>query len=82
MTSLPATRLGLMDRGILRPGTAADLVIFDPDTVQDTATYETPKRHPQGIPYVIVNGQVVKDNGRPTGALPGRALKRRAACKK
>jgi N-acyl-D-amino-acid deacylase len=81
MTSLPAARLGLVDRGAIRPGMAADLVIFDPDTVEDTATYETPKRHPEGIPYVIVNGQVVKDNGQPTGALPGRALKRRATCK-
>jgi N-acyl-D-amino-acid deacylase len=78
MTSLPAARLGLVDRGAIRPGMAADLVIFDPDTVQDTATYEIPRRHPHGIPYVIVNGQVVKDNGQPTGALPGRALKRNA----
>ena len=76
MTALPARRLGLRDRGVLRPGMAADLVIFDPDTVRDTATYEDPKRHPEGMPWVIVNGQVVKDDGQPTGALPGRALRR------
>jgi len=75
MTSLPARRLGLRDRGVLRPGMAADLVVFDPDTVRDTATYEQPRRHPEGIPWVIVNGQIVKDDGEPTGALPGRALR-------
>lgn len=75
MTSLPARRLGLRDRGIVRPGMVADLVVFDPDRVQDTATYENPKSHPEGIPYVIVAGQVVKDNGHPTDALPGRALR-------
>jgi len=79
MTSLPAARLGLVDRGRIQPGMAADLVVFDPDTVQDTATYDNPKSHPQGIPFVIVNGQVVKENGQPTGALPGRALRRCAA---
>jgi N-acyl-D-amino-acid deacylase len=76
MTSLPARRLGLEDRGVLEPGKMADLVIFDPDHVQDTATYEDPKSHPEGIPYVIVNGQVVKDDGRQTDALPGRVLPR------
>ncbi len=75
MTSLPAARLGLVDRGSVAEGNAADLVVFDPDTVQDTATYDFPKRHPEGIPFVIVNGQLVKDNGEPTGARPGRALK-------
>jgi N-acyl-D-amino-acid deacylase len=76
MTSLPAARLGLVDRGRIQPGMAADLVVFDPDTVQDTATYDNPKSHPQGIPFVIVNGQVVKEDGQSTGALPGRALRR------
>ncbi len=77
MTSLPASRLGLQDRGILRPGMTADVVVFDPDTVRDTATYENPKSYPEGIPYVIVGGQVVKDGGRQTDALPGRVLKKR-----
>jgi len=75
MTSLPAGRLGLNDRGIVAEGMIADLVIFDPDTVQDTATYENPKTYPEGIPFVIVNGQIVKDNGIQTDALPGEALK-------
>ncbi len=75
LTSLAAGRLGLPDRGLLKPGAFADLVIFDPDTVQDTATYENPRSHPLGIPYVIVNGVIVKDNGRHTGAIPGRALR-------
>lgn len=76
MTSLPAARLGLVDRGTVAEGNLADLAVFDPDTVQDTAAYDNPKRYPEGISYVIVNGQLVKDNGEPTGARPGRALKR------
>ncbi len=76
MTSLPAQRLGLPDRGLLRPGMAADVVCFDPDGVQDTATYEDPCRTPEGIPYVLVNGVVVVDDSDHTGALPGRALRR------
>jgi len=75
MTSLPAQRLGLQDRGIIRTGMLADLVVFDPDTVRDTATYEEPRSHPLGIPFVIVNGQLVKDDGQQSDALPGRALK-------
>jgi N-acyl-D-amino-acid deacylase len=75
MTSLPAQRLGFGDRGLLRPGMAADVVCFDPETVRDTATYEDPKRLPEGIPYVAVNGRLVVDDGRHTGDLPGRALR-------
>ena len=74
MTSLPAGRLGLNDRGTVQTGMAADLVVFDPDTVLDTATFENPRSFPEGIPYVIVNGQVVKAEGRHTGVLPGRVL--------
>jgi N-acyl-D-amino-acid deacylase len=76
MTSLPARRIGLTDRGLLKPGMMADLVVFDPELVNDTATYENPKSHPEGIPYVIVNGQIVKDAGHPTDALAGRVLGR------
>jgi N-acyl-D-amino-acid deacylase len=76
MTSLPCQRLGFNDRGLLRPGMAADVVCFDPGTVRDTATYEDPRRLPEGIPYVIVNGRVVIDDGRHTGELAGRALRR------
>jgi N-acyl-D-amino-acid deacylase len=76
MTSLPAQRLGLPDRGLVRPGMAADLVCFDPETVRDAATYEEPQQLPVGIPYVAVNGRLVVDGGRHTGDLPGRALRR------
>lgn len=74
MTSLPAQIIGLTDRGVLRPGMAADITIFDPEKVSDKATYEDPTQYPVGIPYVLVNGTVVIDQGRHTGALPGRVL--------
>ena len=75
MTALPAQRLGLQDRGILRDGMKADVVVFDPDTVQANATFEAPRQYPDGIGYVLVNGKVVIDNGVHTGALPGLALR-------
>jgi N-acyl-D-amino-acid deacylase len=75
MTSAPARRIGALDRGILRPGFAADIVVFDPDKIQDTATYEQPRQHPEGIHYVVVNGKLVVDNGSVTGETPGRALR-------
>ena len=75
MTALPAQRLGLQDRGILRDGMKADVVVFDPDKVQANATFESPKQYPDGIAYVLVNGKLVIDNGVHTGALPGRALR-------
>ena len=76
MTSFPPQRLGLPDRGILRDGFRPDIVIFDPDTVKTHATKDDPKHYPVGINYVIVNGQVVIENGTNTGALAGRALRR------
>ena len=76
MTSFPAQRLGLPDRGILRDGFKADIVVFNPDTVKTHATREDPKHYPVGIEYVIVNGKVVIDQGENTGALPGRALRK------
>ena len=76
MTSFPAQRLGIPDRGLLRDGFRADIVIFNPDTVKTHATREDPKHYPVGIDYVIVNGQVVIDRGENTGALPGRAIRR------
>jgi N-acyl-D-aspartate/D-glutamate deacylase len=75
MTALPCQRLGLFDRGLIRPGMAADLVCFDAERVRDTATYEQPRAYPEGIPYVLVNGELVVDDARHTGALPGRALR-------
>ena len=76
MTSYPALRLGLSNRGILRDGMKADIVVFDEDTVAATATYDDPCRYPVGIPYVVVNGVLVIDEGRHTKATPGRALRR------
>jgi N-acyl-D-amino-acid deacylase len=76
MTSFPAQRLGLPDRGLLRDGFKADIVVFNPDTVKAPATKRNPKQFPVGIEYVIVNGQVVIDQGENTGALPGRGLRR------
>jgi dihydroorotase/N-acyl-D-amino-acid deacylase len=75
MTSLPASRMGLSERGILRPGMAADLVAFDPETVRDRSTFEDPLHYSEGIPYVAVNGELVVDGGKITDARPGRALK-------
>lgn len=78
MTGGPAARLGLGDRGTIRDGAAADLVVFDPLTVRSNATYEEPRQFPDGIEHVIVNGELVVDGGRHTGATPGRALRRGA----
>jgi N-acyl-D-amino-acid deacylase len=75
MTSFPATRLGLSDRGLVRTGMKADLVVFDPATVRSQSTYETPRRAPVGIPFVLVNGQFVIDQSTPTGRRPGRVLR-------
>ncbi|HUG42019.1 MAG TPA: D-aminoacylase [Longimicrobiales bacterium] len=75
MTSMPADRAGLGDRGRVRPGAFADLVAFDPDVVADRATFEDPHRYPVGIPHVIVNGRFVLRDGEPTAERPGRALR-------
>jgi N-acyl-D-amino-acid deacylase len=74
MTGLPAQKLRWTDRGRLEEGYQADLVILDPETVIDEATYEDPHRFPRGIMAVMVNGTLVVDGGRHTGALPGRTL--------
>jgi N-acyl-D-aspartate/D-glutamate deacylase len=76
MTSANAAKIGIFDRGILRPGMAADVTVFDAARVIDNATYERPHQYATGIEYVIVNGQVVLDRGRHTGARPGVILKR------
>lgn len=76
LTGRPARRLKLAGRGFVRPGHHADLVLFDPDTVHDTATFEEPRRQAAGIPYVFVGGTAVIADGRHTGALPGRSLRR------
>jgi N-acyl-D-amino-acid deacylase len=74
MTSFPAARLRIADRGILRPGMKADLVIFDPATVRDTATFEKPHAYAEGFSRVLVNGQVIFEGGAMTAARPGRVL--------
>jgi N-acyl-D-amino-acid deacylase len=75
MTGAPAARLGLRERGLLRDGFAADVVVFDPATVRANATYDQPRQFPDGIEQVIVNGIAVVDGGVHTGATPGRALR-------
>ncbi len=77
MTGMPAAKLGLRDRGLIRPGYFADLAMFDPATVKDEATFQDPHRHPTGIPYVIVNGQLVVDQGQMRALPAGRVLKPR-----
>ena len=75
MTGMPAARLGLKDRGVVREGFAADLTVFDPATVKDESTYADPHRYPSGIPHVIVNGTVAVDEGRQRGPGAGRILR-------
>jgi len=76
MTSLPAQRFGLLDRGLLRPGMWADIVIIDPTTVIDTATYQEPHSYPEGIPHVVVNGELAIESGEYTGTLAGKTLRK------
>ncbi len=78
MTGLSARRFGLAERGALRPGALADLVLFDPETVIDTATFEAPKTPAAGIDLVLVNGRAVWRDGETTGARPGRAIRLQA----
>jgi N-acyl-D-amino-acid deacylase len=75
MTGMPATRVGLRDRGFLRAGMFADITVFDPKTVIDRATFEMSNQYPQGIQYVVVNGQISVDEGQRTLALAGRPLR-------
>jgi len=75
MTGMNADKISIPDRGLLKTGYWADVTVFDPQTVADKATFVQPHQYPVGIPYVIVNGQVVIDRGEHTGALPGRVLR-------
>ena len=75
LTSLPADILGLADRGALQAGYVADIVVFDPESIKDMATFEDPFHYPTGMRYVFVNGTAVVDEGEYTRALPGRALR-------
>ena len=75
MTSRPALRVGLLDRGVLRPGMAADITIFDPEQIADKATFEDPNHYSVGISYVFVNGRAVVRDGLPTEERPGQVLR-------
>jgi N-acyl-D-aspartate/D-glutamate deacylase len=75
MTGAPAARVGLRDRGLIREGMFADVVVFDPAKVIDRATFESPNQYPVGIEYVIVNGKISVDKGQRTSALAGRVLR-------
>jgi dihydroorotase/N-acyl-D-amino-acid deacylase len=74
-TALPAGQMRLADRGVLKAGMWADVVIFDPDTIRDLATFENPNQLSQGMQYVLVNGTPVIDGGKMTDALPGKVLR-------
>jgi N-acyl-D-amino-acid deacylase len=75
MTSLPALVFRMKDRGAIREGAAADLVIFDPAAIQDRATYRNPHQLATGVSYVLVNGQVAMDDGKMTGLKAGKVLR-------
>lgn len=75
ITSMPADKLNLKDRGILEIRKAADIVIFDYNKIQDKAAFTEPHKYPEGIPYVIVNGKIVISNGEHTGAMPGKVIR-------
>ena len=75
MTSQPAQRAGLLERGILRPGLAADIVVFDAATIMDRATFQDPHQYSEGMKWVVVNGKIVLDEGELTRARPGRGLR-------
>jgi dihydroorotase/N-acyl-D-amino-acid deacylase len=74
MTSFPAQRLGLSERGVLREGLKADIAVFDPESVRDRATFEQPHQYGEGVSLVVINGQIVFENGAMTAARPGRVL--------
>jgi N-acyl-D-amino-acid deacylase len=74
MTSLTASYFNLQGRGLIREGNWADIVLFNPDTVIDKATFVQPQQYPEGIPYVMVNGNWVIKQGEHTGALPGKVI--------
>ncbi len=76
MTGMPAARLRLMDRGLIKPGMKADITLFDPDTVIDRATFEKPAQYPCGIEHVMINGVLVLENGEHTGQVAGKVLRR------
>jgi dihydroorotase/N-acyl-D-amino-acid deacylase len=79
MSSFPATRAGIHDRGLLRPGMKADVVVFDADRIADKATFTQPHAYAEGVSHVLVNGVLVVDGGKVTKATPGKVLRMRSA---
>ena len=77
MTGMPALILGIKDRGVIEKDKKADLLVFDPEKITDTATYENPISPSSGIDYVFVNGQAVVNMGKLTGHLPGKTLRKK-----
>ncbi len=77
MTALPAGKMGIAGRGLLKEGFFADINVFDPATIIDKATFDKPHQYPEGLKYVIVNGEIVVDNGKHTGARPGLVLRKK-----
>jgi N-acyl-D-amino-acid deacylase len=75
MTSFPAQTFGVKGKGLLKEGFDADVVVFDPATILDKSTYEDPNQKPEGIDYVLVNGEIAVDHGRLTGATSGKVLR-------
>jgi N-acyl-D-amino-acid deacylase len=76
MTSLPAQTFGLKNRGLIKEGYVADILLIDENVVADQATFEQPHQYAKGFEYVMVNGKLVIDKGQYTGALPGKAVRR------
>jgi dihydroorotase/N-acyl-D-amino-acid deacylase len=74
-SALPAQRMRLIDRGVLKQGMWADVVVFDPEKIRDVATFDDPNRLSEGMDFVVVNGTLVIDNGKMTAALPGKVLR-------
>jgi N-acyl-D-aspartate/D-glutamate deacylase len=75
MTSLTAQRLNIRDRGLLREGYYADIAVFDPERIKDMSTFEKPHQYAVGVQFVLVNGQLVVENGKHTGARPGQIIR-------
>jgi N-acyl-D-amino-acid deacylase len=75
MTAVAANELMLADRGRIVPGAAADLVVFDADRIRDRSTFATPHQHAEGVRFVLVNGRLVLEDGKPNGARAGRVLR-------
>nr|NIU39585.1 amidohydrolase family protein [Candidatus Bathyarchaeota archaeon]NIV44300.1 amidohydrolase family protein [Candidatus Bathyarchaeota archaeon] len=77
MTSLPARKLGLKERGLIKEGMYADIAIFNPEIILDKATYADPHQYPEGVEYVVVNGKMIISKKEHIGALAGKALRKR-----